>query len=356
MFKVLSDWIDRYLGDEEAIFLALLIILTVIALATLGQYLAPFIAAAIFAFMLQGLVNRLVGLGVPKLLAVSAAFALFLGLAVSSLVFLIPLIGSQATNLISQIPGMVRQLQDTLLSLPVEYPHLISEEDVSSLIAYGTQESGRLAETLLSQTVSSVPGLLVLFVYLFLVPLLVFFMLKDKDALLDGIERLLPSKRPVMKKVGREMNLQIANYVRGKALEILIVGVASYIWFLILGVDYAVLLAVLVGLSVIIPYIGVTVVTLPVAMVGYFQWGWSSDFMWLMVAYGVIQVLDGNVLVPLLFSEVVNLHPVVIVLAVLVFGGIWGFWGIFFAIPLATLVKALYNAWPRIEPRQVLSD
>jgi putative permease len=68
--------------------------------------------------------------------------------------------------------------------------------------------------------------------------------------------------------------------------------------------------------------------------------------LWLFFTYGVIQFFDGNVLVPLLFSEVVNLHPIAIIVAVLLFGGIWGFWGVFFAIPLATLVKAVFNAWP----------
>ncbi|KOO09875.1 permease, partial [Vibrio xuii] len=94
------------------------------------------------------------------------------------------------------------------------------------------------------------------------------------------------------------------------------------------------------GLSVLIPYIGAAAVTVPVAMVGLFQWGLSPDFYWLLLAYGIIQALDGNVLVPVLFSEAVNLHPVAIIIAVLVFGGLWGFWGVFFAIPLATLVKA----------------
>ena len=109
------------------------------------------------------------------------------------------------------------------------------------------------------------------------------------------------------------------------------------------------LLGVLVGFSVLIPYIGAAAVTLPVAMVGLFQWGLAPDFWWLLVAYGIIQALDGNVLVPVLFSEAVNLHPVAIIVAVLVFGGLWGFWGIFFAIPLATLVKAVWNALPASE-------
>jgi putative permease len=81
--------------------------------------------------------------------------------------------------------------------------------------------------------------------------------------------------------------------------------------------------------------------------VGYFQFGFEPGFFWVVGAYGVIQLLDGNLLAPLLFSEVVNLHPVAIIVAVLFFGGIWGFWGVFFAIPLATLVQAVIKAWPK---------
>ena len=157
-----------------------------------------------------------------------------------------------------------------------------------------------------------------------------------------------------MRTIWNEMDMQFTNYVRGKAIEILIIGLVSYAVFLWLGVNYAALLALLVGLSVLVPYIGATVVTIPVLLVGYMQWGFSNDFFWLFGAYGVIQFLDGTLLVPLLFSEVVNLHPVFIIVSVLLFGGIWGFWGVFFAIPLATLVKAVFNAWPR-RAQQALS-
>ena len=112
----------------------------------------------------------------------------------------------------------------------------------------------------------------------------------------------------------------------------------------------AMLLGLLVGLSVIVPYIGATLVTVPVVMVGFFQWGLSTEFYLMFAVYMVIQILDGNVLVPWLFSEAVNLHPVAIIVAVLFFGGVWGLWGVFFAIPLATLIKAIINAWPSPEP------
>ena len=87
--------------------------------------------------------------------------------------------------------------------------------------------------------------------------------------------------------------------------------------------------------------------TVPVFLIGVSQWGGGPELTYLMVVYFIIQALDGNVLVPLLFSEAVNLHPVAIILAVVFFGGIWGMWGVFFAIPLATLIKALIDAWPR---------
>jgi putative permease len=93
-----------------------------------------------------------------------------------------------------------------------------------------------------------------------------------------------------------------------------------------------------------------------VVAVGFFQWGLASEFYWLCAVYLIIQALDGNLLVPLLFSEAVNLHPVAIILAVLFFGGIWGLWGVFFAIPLATVIKAIINAWPTAEPAKAELD
>jgi len=124
------------------------------------------------------------------------------------------------------------------------------------------------------------------------------------------------------------------------------VASASYIVFASLGLPYAVLMAILVGLSVIIPIFGAILVTIPVVLIGLYEWGLSVNFYWLLGLYLVIQMLDGNVLVPVLFSKRNNLHPVIIIIAVLFFGGIWGFWGLFFAIPLATFIKAIINSWP----------
>lgn len=356
MWKVVESWIDRYFADEEAVLLSLLLLTGLVVIVTMGDLLAPFFAAVVFAFLLQGLVGLLKRWRVPHLLAVTIVFTGFLGLFFATLVFLFPIVIQQSSNLIQELPGMVRRWQGIILLLPERYPHLISEARLAELTTYVQHQSGQFAEAAVAFSVSKFPNVIVIMLYLILVPLLVFFMLKDRAYLSGVLASLLPKKRPMMNQVWQEMNIQIANYIRGKALEIVIVGFSTYIWFAVLGVRYAALLALLVGLSVVIPYIGAAVVTIPVLLVGLFQWGWSNEFFWLFIAYSVIQFLDGNVLVPLLFSEVVNLHPVAIILSVLVFGGVWGFWGVFFAIPLATLVKALYNAWPQNGPAESLSE
>jgi len=347
MKKVIQRWLAQYFSTEEAVLLCIFLVASVIVLATLGDVLGPVIASLIFAFLLQGVVNSLQKLGITRIAAVLSAYILFLVTFITVLIVLVPIVGRQTSLLLKELPNMVTQLKQLLSSLPEKAAEYIGPEQIQLVVARVSEEAANLAEQILSLSISSFPSLLAIMIYLFLVPLLVFFMLKDKDILLNFISNMLPKERRVMTTIWEEMDIQFANYIRGKAIEISIVGSVSFIAFLSIDLKYAALLASLVGLSVLIPYIGATLVTIPVLLVGYLQWGLTNEFAWLVGLYAVIQIIDGNVLVPLLFSEVVNLHPVAIVIAVLIFGGIWGFWGLFFAIPLATLVKAIYNAWPR---------
>lgn len=346
MIKVLKKWLDQIFAEEEAIILLLIIFGSLLVVVTMGNVLAPVIASIILAFMMQGMIVQLRSRDVPQWLAVSIAFVVFVGTFFVALLVILPQAWNQTANLFSELPRMLSQSQQLLMILSERYPTLFSETQVQEWTALALAESGRVGQWLLSFSLSSIPNLVALLIYLVLVPILVFFFLKDRHILLAWLKGFLPVERPLLSQIWMEMNDQVANYVRGKAMEILIVGAITYIAFVWLGLNYAALLALLVGLSVVIPYIGAAVVTIPVAMIAYFQWGWNSEFFTLVAVYAFIQALDGNVLVPLLFSEAVNLHPVAIILAVLVFGGFWGLWGVFFAIPLATLIKAVLNAWP----------
>ncbi|MGH8354955.1 MAG: AI-2E family transporter, partial [Pseudomonas sp.] len=339
--------LQRYFSDEEAVVLALLLILGFSLVLTLGGMLAPVLAGLVLAFLMQGLVEAFERLHLPQIAAVWIVFTLFMGLLGLFMLVLMPLLWQQLITLFNELPRMLGEWQSLLLLLPERYPHLVSEEQVLQAIEAARGELGQFGQWALSFSLSSLPLLVNLLIYLVLVPILVFFFLKDRQLIGGWFRGYLPSERALLTRVAQEMNRQIANYIRGKAIEILICGGATYIAFAVLGLNYAALLALLVGLSVVVPYVGAVVVTVPVALIALFQWGWSDQFIYLLLVYGAIQALDGNVLVPLLFSGAVNLHPVAIICAVLLFGGLWGFWGIFFAIPLATLFKAVLEAWPR---------
>lgn len=347
MLKVFKGWMDRYFSDEEALILLLILISSLVIILALGSVLTPLFASIVFAYLLQGAQGRLEERGMPHLAAVILMFLVFCGISLAILLIVLPAVWNQLTLLFNELPAMVGKGQTLLMALPERYPAVFTEVQIARWIEAAQNEIGQLGQIIVSFSVSRIPNLMAIIIYLVLVPILVFFFLKDGRQMVHWFSSFLPARRPLMSRVSKEMDEQISNYVRGKVVEIFIAGFVTYIAFVVLDLNYAALLAILVGLSVVIPYIGAAVVTLPVAVIAYFQWGWGSDFFYLMLAYGVIQALDGNVLVPLLFSEAVNLHPVAIILAVLVFGGMWGLWGVFFAIPLATLAKAVVTAWPR---------
>ncbi len=345
--ELLKAWFQRTFSDPQVVILGLFLLLGFAVFFWLGRMLAPFFASVVIAYLLEAVVMRLQRAGLPRLLSVILVFLLFMAILFFLVFGLTPILTRQLTQLIQQLPNYISQGQSLLVQLPERYPQLISEQQIQTMLANLGTELARIGQQLVGWSLASVASVVSLLIFLVLVPVLVFFMLKDKQALLDWFVGYLPRERRLVSSVWTEVEGQIANYVRGKVGEIVIVGAVSYVTFVALELQYAALLATLVGFSVLIPYVGAAVVTLPIALVAFFQWGWGWDFGQVMIAYAVIQALDGNVLVPLLFSEVVNLHPIAIIVAILVFGGLWGFWGIFFAIPLATLVQAVLRAWPR---------
>lgn len=344
--EVIGGWINRHFSNEEAIYLVVFLVTGFLLLYVLGGMLAPVLTGLVLAFVLQGLVKKLVSWHLPETFAVYLSFVLFLGALVALLIFVVPLVWQQLMALRAALPNIISRLQDMLRDLPEMAPGYVTAEQVDQWLDLAASEVGSYSGTLLNTLVNQVPSVIAIFIFLVLVPFSVFFFLKDRKPLTEWFLSLLPDHRPLLNQVGNEMNLQLANYIRGKFIEILIVGSVTYVVFQLLGLNFAALLALIVGLSVLIPFIGAAVVTIPVALVAVFQSGWTWDAAYVLIAYGVIQFVDGNFLVPLLFSEVVDLHPITIIVAVLAFGGLWGVWGVFFAIPLATLVKAIYNAWP----------
>ena len=345
MFEIFREWKDRHFSDPQRVILGFMLLAGAALIYFLGGLLAPVMVSIVIAYLLDGLVSLLHRSRVPRLAAVSIVFAVFMIGMVVMILWLLPLVFKQVSQLVQQLPGMLATVQLRLNELPTRYPEVISETQVRQIINYLNTSLTTMGRQAVTLSVASVVGLMHLVVYLVLVPFMVFFLLKDKNIILEWGRRFLPDNMDLTESVWKEANDQVTNYIRGKGWELLIIWAMSYVIFKALGLQFSLLISMFVGLSVIIPYIGVTVMGFVMALVAFIQWGWSQEFASAMGAYLVIQIFDGNLLAPLLLSGVVNLHPVAIVVAVLLFGGLWGLWGLFFAIPLATLANAVIKAW-----------
>ncbi|MEY3182739.1 MAG: hypothetical protein RLZ35_724 [Pseudomonadota bacterium] len=347
MIRIIQSWFNRYFSDPEVVLLVALIGLGLFLVLFMGHILTPVIISIVFAYLLEWIVKYLQRYDIGRLTSVIIVFTGFL--VFFSLVFLIlmPLLWKQIALLIADFPALVNKAHTPLDILAQQFPEYFSEQQIDALLKSVMQDVKSWGGTVIFASISSIPGVVTWIVYIVLIPLLVFFFLKDKVLIFNWLSEFLPDKRGLVSEVSEEVNTQIGNYCWGKMIEILGTWFVGYIVFSLLGLKYTLVLSFLLGLSTLIPYVGVVVVTIPFACVAYLQWGWGINLVYVMSAYFIIQGLQATLVEPLLFSESLNLHPIAIVIATLVFGGFWGFWGVFFAIPLATVVKAVLNAWPR---------
>ncbi|MGR3807383.1 putative permease [Pasteurella testudinis DSM 23072] len=350
MWEMFQNWYRRRFSDPQALGLFAILLFIFIAIYFFSDIIAPLLIALVIAYLLEAPITFLSKtLKLPRSVSVSISLFLFVALIIFIMVVFIPRLWTQTISLTQDLPGMINQLHDWLLTLPEHYPGLIDYQMLDSLFSNTRAKLLAFGESALRYSLSSLLSLVTIGIYAFLVPLMVFFLVKDKQELIQGVMRFMPRNRTLASQVWREMQTQISNYIRGKFLEIIVVGAFTYALLLFFGLRYPLLLAFGVGLSVLVPYVGAVLITIPIALVALVQFGVTPTFWYLILGYVIIQILDGNLLVPILFSEAVNLHPLTIILSVLIFGGLWGFWGVFFAIPLATLVKAVVNAWPSNE-------
>lgn len=332
----MKNHINRFLRDHELVTFVLTVVVVCVVTYIAAIQIPALIVGILLAYLLEGVVSRLISWGCPRLFAISTTMIIsILGISLMLLVA-VPKLAEQVRALVANMPT-IEQLKKNFHDQPdwvveyFEWEALV--EDSSEWLKSG-------AESFVGSTLSNVGGLFSIIVYVVLIPMLVFFLLSDKAKIINWVNKFIPRSK-MIQGLKEQLDEQFGAYVRGKIIEALIVFALSFVAFIILDVQYAFTLAVAIGLSVIIPYVGAIAVTFPVVILGLLQFGTSSDFWWMIGLYTVIQVIDGQILVPLLFSEVVKIHPVAILVSILLFGALWGVWGVFFAIPLASLIKSV---------------
>ncbi len=427
--EAIKRWLRRQLANPQVALLGVLLLVGLVVIYFFGGMLAPFLAAVVIAYLLDGIALRMQRLGLPRPAAVVTVFIGFLVGIVLLCFVLLPSIVSQVQSfVVDGSPKIIQTAKTAYDELQKSAKHWLTKfgenagngenaerPDNELAAAQGTPPGGKTSslrstytgaltnssgektpETKTADTYQSAAGqnnpekgagssgsnqfdlgqqittigtaigttllgafrnVVVWIVYLVLIPVMVLFMLKDKEKIIAWLIQFLPKDRSLAAQVWHDVNIQTGNYIRGKFWEIIIVWSVTYVTFSLFGLKTALLLSFFVGLSVLVPYVGAAVMYIPITLAAFDHaafdqsGNWNQkifwEVFWILAAYTIIQILDGNVLAPILFSDVTSMHPVAIILAILIFGGLWGFWGVFFAIPLATLVHAVIKAWPK---------
>jgi putative permease len=223
IFQFFRDWLDRHFSDPQVLILSFLLVFGFIVIFKLGGMLIPVFVSIIIAYLLDGIIGRLAFLKIPRIAAVLIVFLLFLASMIMLLVGLLPLLSQQIAQLVQQFPSMISSGQKELMRLPERYPGFVSEAQIAYVLEFVGSELTSLMKRVLSLSIASVRGFISVLVYLILVPLMVFFLLKDKHKILNWINSILPDHRGLATEVWREVNQQTGNYIRGKIWEILII-------------------------------------------------------------------------------------------------------------------------------------
>ena len=248
MIAFLKNFFQKYFYDDEHYAAVFFLFIGLIILYFFGGILAPILISILIAYLLNGLMTFLENKGNSKILSLSMTL-IFFSIFYFSIFLLFPFLSRQILLLVSDIPQIFETVNLFLSSQLKEYSDIFSENPIMNAI-----------------------------LYLIIIPFLVFFLLKDKDYFLENLKLFLPNKRELLSKIWTDLNLQLYGYLKGKGLEMLIVALVTAMVFSFQGVNYSIILALLIGLSVLIPYVGAILVTIPVIIIGLFQWGLDSSF------------------------------------------------------------------------------
>jgi putative permease len=350
MLEEFNKVLKKIFSNEETIIFSFALLIFFIVISFFGSVLTPFIISIIVAYLLVGMQKKMQSYNISEKISLVITFSVFIVTGAALVIWLVPLLYTQLQAFVLDIPNLINNFRDFISELPSKFPDLVSSDQITIFFQAVSEEISAIAQNIVKTSISSIQSAITVLLYIILFPILVYFFLFDRKNIIDGFLKVIPGRRKMLKSIWTEMDIQLSNYVRGKTIEIFVVGIAAAIIFSSLGLRYSALLSVLVGLSVIIPYVGAFLVTIPVVVVGLLQFGLGTQFTILISLYLLLQALDGNLLVPIIFSETVKLHPVIIILAVFIFGSMFGFWGVFFSIPIATFIKAVWNAWPSSLP------
>lgn len=311
----------------------------------LSPILTPFFIASLLAYLGDPVVERLARLKMPRLVAALLVFFVLFSIFILMLLLLVPLLEHQIFSLIAQLPELFNWVQTVAipwLNQNFGIQDYLNLQSLQNLLAKNWQQAGNFATTLIKVVSRSGYSFFLLLLNFILVPVVTFYLLRDWDKVMLGIQRLLPRQQePTILKLARDCNDVIGAFFRGQLLVMLSLAIYYSIALSFLKLNYALLIGIMIGLIAIVPYLGFSlgiIIAVGTAFIQFHQW---SHVVSVLIVFAIGHVLENYILSPMLVGDRIGLHPVAVIFAILAGGQIYGFIGVLLALPVAAVIVVL---------------
>ena len=312
-----------------------------LALWALGNQMMPFILGAAVAYLLDPVADRLERLGLSRTLAVVVITLVGVLIMVAVVLMLVPVLVRQTTQLVNTAPQMAEQLQQFLMS---RFPQVFAEgSTVNTALTNVGQRVSESGMQVVSTVLGSVMGVFSLLALVVIVPVVAFYLLLDWDSMVARLDELLPREHAdTIRGLARDIDRALSGFVRGQGLVILILGTFYSVGLGLVGLPFGVAIGALAASLSFIPYVGVLIGGATAIGVALFSfWGEPVWIGAVVAIFAAGQFIEGNFLQPKIVGGSVGVHPVWLMLALTVFGTMFGFVGLLVAVPIAAALGVL---------------
>lgn len=331
--------------QSQKISTTIFIVLTLAVLYFLKPVLAPFLIAALLAYLGNPIVDYLRKLRIPRTLAVIGVFSVIMLAMLALALFLIPLLADQVNIFLNRLPAIIAWAQQFIL--PWINQHLginesLNVQDLKTIVAQHWRQAGGAATVVWSALSTSGLALVDWLVKLLLIPVVTFYLLRDWNKVITGLKHLLPRRiEPVTVRLVTECNAVLGAFLRGQMLVIFALAIIYSVGLWLVGLDLALLIGSMTGILTIVPFLGVIVGFITAVIATLIQFHDWLHMGYVAIVFTVAYALESMVLTPLLVGDRIGLHPVAVIFAVLAGGHLFGIVGVLIALPVAAIVMVL---------------
>src|SRR5699024_4040293 len=305
--------------------------------------LTPFAIGAGLAYLCDPVVDRLEHMGLSRTLGVAIVFVTVAVLIVLLILVLIPVLQKQIVDLLHNLPSYIKWVQDNirpLLGGVIGDGQMLDPASLKGLISEHWGSAGSILKMALGKAFSSGTALLALAMNLLLVPVIMFYLLRDWDRMVAWIRDQLPRRHlATLDQLAGETDKVLGQFLRGQLSVMVVEGLIYVVGLWSIGLDLALVIGVIAGLVSFVPYLGIIVGLLLSSVAILVQTGDVFQLIWIAIIFGFVQILEQVVLQPLLIGDAIGLHPVWVIFAILAGGQLFGFVGVLLALPAAAAIS-----------------